>query len=59
MKTIDKEEVFLYLDRLRESGVTNMWGAGSYIEMSFEVTERESTKLLVEWMETFSERHPK
>jgi len=58
MKTIDKEEVFLYLDELRESGVTNMFGAGPYLQVQFDVKRAEAMTLLSEWMETFSKRHP-
>jgi len=55
---IDKEEVFNFLDALRESGVTNMFGASPYIAKEFEVDSEQSRKLLVEWMETFEKRHP-
>ena len=59
MQTNDwnKEDVFLYLDELRESGVTNMYGAGSYIQEEFQVSKQEANKLLAEWMNTFAERH--
>ena len=54
-----KEEVFVFLDNLRESGVTNMFGAGPYIRSAYpEVTRSESHELLSEWMQTFDERHP-
>jgi hypothetical protein len=55
---MDKEEIFEYLDELRESGVTNMWGAGPYVEDEFELGRREAGELVGEWMETFTERHP-
>lgn len=55
---MDKEEAFEYLDNLRESGVTNMFGATSYLKWEFEIDMEEATELLVEWMQTFSERHP-
>lgn len=51
------EEYFEYLDQLRESGVTNMFGAGAYLKQEFDVSEREAREILVNWMETFSERH--
>ena len=54
-----EEEVFVFLDELRESAVTNMFGAGEYIRFRFpDVTRYESHRLLAKWMETFSERHP-
>ncbi len=47
-------EAFEYLDELRESGRTNMFGASNYIisELGWDRNEaREATTL---WMETFS-----
>lgn len=55
--TDEEIEVFEYLDDLRESGVTNMYGAVPYIEKEFGLGRRESARLLGKWMETFSERH--
>ena len=57
MNKEEKEEVFEYLDELRESGETNMFGAASYIKKDFGYTEKQSIELLLEWMETFEERH--
>lgn len=56
--TDEEEEVFIFLDTLRESGVTNMFGAAPYIEEEFGISRKEATKMLVRWMETFSQRHP-
>ena len=36
-----EEEVFVYLDELRDSGVTNMYGAGPYIRDNFDVNREE------------------
>jgi len=58
-KAVAKEEVFDYLDVLRLSGVTNMFGASPYIEEMFGLGRKQSGALLVEWMRTFSDRHPK
>lgn len=55
---IDKEDVFLFLDNLRESGVTNMYGAGPYVKDEFGCDIKQAREYLSEWMETFSERHP-
>lgn len=56
--TIDKEEVFEFLDNLRESGVTNMFGAAPYLEEAFNLPRKEARAILIEWMETFEERNP-
>ena len=54
-----REDVYIYLDDLRESGVTNMYGARSYIldEFAGTVDDDMSKQLLRDWMESFSERH--
>ena len=56
---IDLEtQVFLYLDRLRESGIVNMFGAGPYVEDEFGLGRQEAKEHLIEWMTTFEDRHP-
>ena len=52
-----KEEVFAYLDTLRESGATDMFGATPYIQAEFGCSKVEARALLSEWMRTFGERH--
>lgn len=49
-----------YLDDLRESGITNMWGASAFLHREFcDLSKQESKDILIYWMDTFSERHPK
>lgn len=55
---IVEDEHLEYLDDLRESGQTNMFGAGSYLREEFGMDGKESSTILSYWMETFSERHP-
>jgi hypothetical protein len=45
-----KEEVYIYLDYLRDSGICNMFGAGSYIEDQFKLTEDVAKTFLLGWM---------
>lgn len=53
------EKYFEFLDNLRESGITNMFGAISYLTSAFpELLKDEAKDILKEWMDTFSERHP-
>jgi hypothetical protein len=56
-----KEQVFKYLDDLRDSGITNMFGSPAYVYSRFagKVTQKESIDFVVEWMQTFSERRPR
>jgi hypothetical protein len=51
------EEHFQYLDDLRESGRTNMWGAAVYLEDEMDVPHLDAQKFLIHWMKTFEERH--
>lgn len=51
------EEYLEYLDELRESGVTNMFGAGAYIQEEYGLSRSDANKILTYWMNTFSERH--
>ncbi len=45
-----------YLDTLRGSGATNMFGAASYLsEMFPNLTRLQARKILLYWMETFGQ----
>ena len=50
-----KQEHKEYLDSLRESGETNMFGAGAYLQEEFGLERKEASLILVDWMKTFSE----
>lgn len=51
----DYNKYFDWLERLRQSGITNMYGAGPYLEAHFNINEDEATAILVYWMEHYSE----
>ena len=51
------EEHLEYLDDLRESGATNMFGAAPYLMDEFGLDKREARAVLSYWMTSFSERH--
>ncbi|MCK5600922.1 hypothetical protein KAR91_03575 [Candidatus Pacearchaeota archaeon] len=55
---IDYEDAFDFLDALRESGVTNMFGSGPYIEKEFGISRKLAGKVFMRWTETFESRHP-
>jgi hypothetical protein len=42
-----------FLDKLRASGVTNMFGAAAYLMADFDVNKREATDIFVYWANTF------
>jgi len=52
-----QEKVNLFLDKLRESGAINMFGAASYVSEAFGVSKYEARDLVKNWMQTFGERH--
>ena len=54
---IVEDEHLTYLDELRESGATNMFGATPYVQREFGIDADESGKILQYWMDSFSERH--
>ena len=52
------DEHLEYLDDLKDSGVTNMFGARPHLLSEFpELSEKEGATILCYWMKTFSERH--
>ena len=50
---LTKKEVYGYLDELRFSGLTNMFGATPYIVKEFAIEEKEAQQWLSEWMKDF------
>jgi len=50
-----KQEIHEFLIELRDSGETNMFGAGAYLEHEFGMTRREAKAALLDWMQSFRE----
>jgi len=48
---VTDEEYFDFLENLRKSGKTNMFGAVPYIVEAFEVTNVEAKAILMRWIE--------
>ncbi len=48
-----KPEHKKYLDKLRQSGATNMFGAAAYLMREFSLDRQEAQAILSEWMKTF------
>lgn len=46
-------EYFDYLNELRESGETNMFGAGQYLQNEFGLGRYEARDILKQWMESY------
>jgi len=49
-----EQEAFEYLNDLRESGVTNMFGARPYLMEDLELDKNKAGKLLSTWMKVFN-----
>lgn len=46
-----------FLDELRESGETNMFGAAEYVVDEFIISKSEAETILKYWMKSFGEHH--
>lgn len=56
MKNLKKEEIqeyYDYLDELRESGITNMFGAVPYLVDEFGIDKRQARDILSSWMKNY------
>lgn len=47
-----KQEYFEYLDELRGSGITNMFGAPAYLIEEFGLSRSEAKAVTSEWMKS-------
>ena len=46
-------EYYQYLEELRQSGVTNMYGASPYLANAYALSERVARNIVVSWMENY------
>lgn len=54
----DMAKWFAYLDTLRESGATNMFGSVPYLRDRFDLSRDDASKVLSLWMKTFDDSDP-
>lgn len=52
MKTTNK--YWLFLEELRLSGITNMFGATPFLEARFKLSKEEARKILADWMKNYN-----
>ena len=45
---------WIYLENLRRSGITNMYGAGPYLQSAFGLERREASEVLSDWMRNYN-----
>ena len=50
MERATEDTMFTYLEGLRQSGVTNMFSAGPYLEREFVLNRDEANEVLLDWM---------
>lgn len=57
MEKYTEEELkyFDWLEKLRQSGVTNMFGAAPYLVKAFTLDQKTARKILAKWMRNYSE----
>jgi len=48
-------EYYVYLEELRKSGVTNMFGSAPYLREEFGLGRRESINIVANWMDNYEE----
>ena len=53
MEKATEDTMFTYLEGLRQSGVTNMFGAGPYLEREFGLNRAEAKEVLLNWMKSY------
>ena len=49
------KDMFIFLNDLRDSGVTNMFGAAPYLQKEFGIDQKSAREVLANWMQSFSE----
>lgn len=52
MKTTN--EYWIYLENLRRSGETNMYGAIPYLQAAFGISHTEARTILADWMKNYN-----
>ena len=53
MEKVSEDTMFTYLEGLRQSGVTNMFGAAPCLEREFGLDRNEAKKVLTDWMKSY------
>lgn len=58
-KETDIEKYVIYLEELRQSGKTNMYGATPYLQKAFGITYEKAKEVLLYWMNHYNELREK
>jgi hypothetical protein len=54
----DMVEYFEFLDQLRESGDTNMYGAEPYLQEEFDLDREKARDVVLKWMRSYKHDVP-
>lgn len=49
-----QNKYWIYLEKLRRSGETNMYGATPYLMEKFDLTQHEAKNILTDWMRNYN-----
>lgn len=49
-----ENKYWIYLEELRKSGVTNMYGASPYLQEEFGLSYQEAVTILIDWMTNYN-----
>lgn len=49
-----ENKYWVFFEQLRRSGVVNMFGAGPYLAVAFDLSEKEAKGILIDWMNNYS-----
>ena len=52
-----KQEIFEFLDAVRNTGGVNMFEGGRVVQEHYGLNKHEAREILIEWMQTYSQRH--
>lgn len=47
---------WIYLEKLRRSGKTNMFGAGPYLMKEFGLDKKEAHEILIDWIKNYNRK---
>jgi len=52
---LEWEDYYLWLEDLRQSGITNMFGAGPYLADAFDLPRKKASVIVGSWMDNYTQ----
>jgi hypothetical protein len=50
---MENKKYYNYLEKLRRSGITNMYGAAPYLQAEFGLEYKKAVNILMSWMKNY------